>query len=155
MTWERDTRTFVELYPSLENGCGAGACTIIPNDGCLCSVALSEAAAFSSIPSRDDVLSQLKVGAFDPSTFSDSDATYSSQGSSGDVEAFALAGSGLSSTSTIFKTTDEYGNIAFFKNLVSTITLGNTYTLRNPPMFINLVKPELRDAEYEGMTNAS
>lgn len=33
--------------------------------------------------------------------------------------------------------------------MVSTITLGGLYELRNPPSFMNLVKPEVRDAEYE------
>lgn len=138
------------MYPNLSNSCGNEACSITSDDACLCSVALSETFAFSSLPSREDVLS-LKVGAFDPDTFADSDITWSVQESSDDVDAYVSSDSGvIGSTSTIFKVVDEYGEIIFLKNMISTITLGN-YEIRNPPSFMNLVKVELRDAEYEGM----
>jgi hypothetical protein len=39
--------------------------------------------------------------------------------------------------------------------LISSIKLGNTYSLRNPPSFMNLAKVELRDAEYEGKLQLS
>ena len=148
--WEKDPITLVEEYPSLKNNCGNGKCTIIDGD-CLCSIVVSETPAYNSIPSRVAVLS-LKVGAFNPSTFSDSTESYTLHESSNDeVQIFVLSpGNNIGHTSTIFQVTNEFGEVAFFKNLVSTITLGRTYSLRNPPSFMNLARVELRDAEYEG-----
>ena len=106
---------------------------------------------FTSLPSRAGVLS-LKVGAFDPTTFSDADVTYSRQETSDDVEVFVSSESGIiGDTSTIFKVVDEYGDTVFLKNMASSITLGNLYEIRNPPSFTNLAKIEARDAEYEGV----
>ena len=148
--WEKDPITHVEKYPSLKNNCGNGKCTIIDRD-CLCSMVVSETPAYNSIPSRVAVLS-LKVGAFNPSTFSDSAELYTLHESSNDeVQIFVLSpGNNIGHTSTIFQVTNEFGDAAYFKNLVSTITLGRTYSLRNPPSFMNLARIELRDAEYEG-----
>ena len=143
-----------DLYPSLNNTCGNGACTITSDDSCLCNVTLSETPVFESVPSRAEVLS-LKIGAFDPATFSDSDVSYSLLESSDDVEVFVSSEAGIvGDTSTIFKVVDEYGDAAFFKNMISTITLGNLYDIRNPPSFMNLAKIEQRDAEYEGVCRA-
>jgi hypothetical protein len=148
--WEKDPITLLEKYPSIKNNCGNGKCAI--NDGdCLCSIVVSETPAYSSVPSRVAVLS-LKVGAFNPSTFSDSTESYTLHESSNDeVQIFVLSpGNNIGHTSTIFQVTNEFGDVAYFKNLVSTITLGRTYSLRNPPSFMNLARIELRDAEYEG-----
>ncbi len=148
--WAKDPMTFSEIYPSLNNTCGNGVCMITADDNCVCNVTLLETPAFDSVPSRSAVLS-LKVGAFDPATFSDSTNSYHFKESSDDVEVYVLSDSGIiGETSTIFKVVDEYGEMVFFKNLISIMTLGNTYLLRNPPSFMNLVKVELRDAEYEG-----
>ena len=148
--WEKDPITLLEKYPSIKNNCGNGKCTIIDGD-CLCSIVVSETPAYNSIPSRVAVLS-LKVGAFNPSTFSDSTESYTLHESSNDeVKIFVLSpGNNIDHTSTIFEVTNEFGELVFFKNLVSTITLGRTYSLRNPPSFMNLARVELRDAEYEG-----
>ena len=141
----------LQLYPSLNNACGNGACSITSDDACLCSVALSERPAFNSLPSREDVLS-LKIGAFDPATFSDADdITYSVLESSDDVEAYVSSDSGIIDATSIFKVVNEYGDVIWLKNMISTITLGEFYELRNPPSFMNLAKIELRDAEYESM----
>ena len=148
--WEKDPMTFAEIYPSLNNTCGNGVCKITVDENCVCSVTLLETPAFDSLPSRSAVLS-LKVGAFDPATYFDSKVSYHPKESFDGVEVFVLSESGIiGETSTIFKVVDEYGETVFFKNLISSITLGNTYSLRNPPSFMNLVKVELRDAEYEG-----
>ncbi len=148
--WEKDSLTLAEIYPSLNNTCGGGVCTITDDKNCICSMTLSETPAFNSLPSRDAVLS-LKVGAYDPATFSDSALSYNLKESSADVVAFVLSDTGIiGDISTIFKVVDEYGETVFFRNMISTITLGNKYSLRNPPSFMNLLKVELRDAEYEG-----
>lgn len=101
-----------------------GSCSITADDQCLCEVSIQESAVFNTLPSREEVLS-LKIGAFDPDTFSDSRVTYSLHESSSDVEAYVSSDSGIiGSMSTIFKVTDEWGDVLFLKNMQSSITLG-------------------------------
>jgi hypothetical protein len=150
--WQKHNLTLESIYPKLDNNCGNGACSITADDSCLCDVSIHESAVFDALPARDDVLSTLKIGGFDPATFADSDVTYSMQDSTSAVQAFVSSDAAIiGSMKTIFKVIDEYGNTIYLKNMKSEIRLGlgGEYELRNPPSFINLVKPELRDAEYE------
>ena len=158
VTWGKDPFTYLPVYPNLDNNCGQGVCSITSDDACLCSVTLTEAAVFSSLPTRDEILANLTIGAFNPDTFAEENVTYSLLESSDDVEVYVASDLNVNETSntsaigdmsTIFKVRDEYGDVVFLKNQRSHITLGETYELRNPPSFINLVKIELRDAEYE------
>ena len=111
---------------------------------------INEHAVFSSLPSREEVLSELKIGALDPEIFSNSQVTYSLFESSPDVEAYVASDSGaIGATSTIFKVVDEWRDPIYLKNMASSITVGGLYELRNPPSFMNLVRVALRDAEYE------
>jgi hypothetical protein len=149
--WTTDPMSLEQIYPTRNNSCGNGACTPTHDENCLCSITVSERPAFTSLPSRDEVLG-LHIGAFHPDTYSDSNLRYSLLESSDGVEAYVSSASGtIGDTSTIFKVTNTYGNTVFFKNLKSTINLGNKYELRNPPSFMNPVRVELRDAAYEGM----
>lgn len=66
--WERN-ETSDEQFPSVENGCGNGACQIFDDATCLCDTTLSETVAFSSLPTRTEALSQLTIGAFAPDMF--------------------------------------------------------------------------------------
>lgn len=150
VTWEKDVMTFEELFPTVNNTCGKGACSVTHDNACRCEVALSEIAVFDSLPSREEILSTLKTGAFPPESFADDAVTYSLFESSADVEAYVASDkSGIGAESTIFKVQDEFGKTVYLKNLASSITLGGLYTLRNPPNFVELATPELRDAEYE------
>ncbi|KAL7553976.1 hypothetical protein ACHAWF_017328 [Thalassiosira exigua] len=147
--WEKDAFTQVEFYPSVDNSCGNGSCSVLTDGGCQCSISLSEAPVFSTMPTRDDVLS-LKIGAHDPALFDQDAARYTLLESTDDVEVYVASNSGtINDTNTIFKVVDEFGEVAFFKNMISTITLGGSYVLRNPPAFMNLVGVKPRDAEYE------
>lgn len=138
-----------EIYPSIDNSCGNGTCSMTHDESCLCSVTVSETFVYNSLPTRDEVLS-LKIGAVNPASFSDADVTYSFFDSSEDVEVWVSSdSSGINDTSTIFRTIDEFGYEVFLKNMHSSITLGDLYELRNPPSFMNLARIDLRDAEYE------
>jgi len=110
-------------------------------------VTISETHVFDTTPSRVDVLSTLKIGAYEPEILIESNYTLADS-SSDDVEVWITSQeTGVASIDTIFKVADNYGKHAYFKNMKSDITLGNMYTLRNIPTFMNLVKVELRDAE--------
>lgn len=148
--WETDSMTAEEIFPTVNNTCGDGACSVTHDDACLCDVTVSESAVFDSLPSREDVLSLLKVGALPPESFAVDTVSYTLSETSAEVEAYVLSdSSGIGAESTIFKVEDEFGNTLHLKNMASTITLGGLYTLRNPPNFIELSAPEVRDAEYE------
>ena len=106
---------------------------------------ISESHVFDATPSRQSVLSTLKIGAYEPEILMESNYTLSDL-SSEDVEVWITSQeTGVASIDTIFKVTDNFGKNAYFKNMKSDIILGNTYTLRNMPTFMNLVKVELRD----------
>ena len=123
--WETDDMTSEEIFPTVSNTCGAGACSVTHDDACLCEVTVSESAVFDYLPSREDVLSLLKVGALPPESFADDAVTYSLIETSAEVEAYVASdSSGIGAKSTIFKVQDEFGNTLHLKNLVSNITLG-------------------------------
>lgn len=148
--WEKDNMTFEEIFPSRHNTCGEGACVITHDNACHCEVSLSESAVFDSLPSRGDILSSLKIGALPPESFTDDAVTYSLFEVSADVEAYVASDqSGIGAISTIFKVKDEFGRIIYLKNVASSITLGGLYTMRNPPNFMQLAAPQVRDAENE------
>jgi hypothetical protein len=141
MPWLQDTYTLEYLFPSSEdNSCDNGACSTLDDGSCLCPVTVSESAVFDSMPSRSEVLSKLKIGAFDPIVYD----SYSLVDSSSDVEAYSDGA--LADASTIFKVTDEYGEPLFVKNLGMNITIGSSYTMQNPLSFMNMAKADELDA---------
>ena len=146
MPWLQDVFTLDYLYPSSEdNSCDNGACST-STDGsyCLCPVTVSETAVFDSLPNRTEVLTNLYVGAHNPSIYSDSSSPYSLVDSSSDVEAYSSGAIG--DASTIFKVTDEYGETVYLKNVAMDVTIGSSYTMKNPVTFMNLAKIDLLDA---------
>ena len=151
LPWQKDSVTQKELFPSIENACGDGVCLPTLEDMCLCGVTTTDTPVFATVPSREDALSTLKIGAHDPTLFSDALVTYSLLESTGEVDAYVASDAAtIFSTSTIFKVTNEFGETIFLKNMESKISLGATsYEMRNPPSFINLVKMTERDFDYE------
>ena len=114
----------------------------------LCSIIINETNVFDMVPTREDVLLTLKIGAYEPAHFS----YVLSDESTGDVQVWLSSpDSQVGSMDTIFSVTDEYGSIAYFKNMKSQIKIGgkDEYTLRNMPTFINLNRIELRDIEVK------
>ena len=130
-------------------GYGALACEVDSRSiYSLCSVSINEQFVFDSMPSREDVLSSLKIGAFEPALHSAERTYTAAAGSTEDVEAWITSSDAeIGSIDTIFKVADEYGSTAYFKNMKSEVTLGGQYTLRNMPAFVNLVAVQLQDAE--------
>jgi hypothetical protein len=161
--WPTDPFLGDKLYPNIDNQCGNGTCIEQEDWTCLCSVTVSNSAAFSSEPEDADVIRfTLKIGAFEPDYFGvnhyDSGISHSNDPT---ITIYHLKGGGYSED-TIFKLLDEFGGeTIYLKNLVSTISIGedvNDYfvdplrrplVMRNPLSFFDLVKPETRDAFYE------
>jgi len=151
--WERDPCTESEMYPTVDNNCGNGACTLMVQLGeqkCLCNTTVSEASVFSSMPSRENILSQLHIGAFDPAVFDNGPNNYTSFDVQGGVQAYRRTYTSANFThETIFRVESDYGETIYLKNAASNITLGGHYNIRNPPNFMDPVEPTLRDAYYE------
>jgi hypothetical protein len=136
------------LYPSSDdNSCDNGACSTLDDGSCLCPVTVHESAAYNSLPTRNDILSDLQVGGFDPAIYSDSSAPYRLVDSNSEVDAYSAGVIG--DASTIFKVTDELGKTVYLKNTLMNVPIGSSYTLRNPPAFINLPKVDELDADCE------
>ena len=147
--WQRDPMTGEEVYPTVNNACGNGACFTTEDDHCLCPTTIEESHVFDYLPSREDVLTSLHVGAFEPASYTNGTYALVNE-SSNDVDAFvSSSSSSIGTTSPICKVIDEFGQIVYLKNFASKVTLGGVYTLRNPVGFIDLAKVEERDAEYE------
>lgn len=145
VVWNNDGQ-----YPSTENGCANNACQSFGND-CLCTVEVTDAPVFTAMPTRSQILSHAHIGHLHPDTYDDD--IYTSGLSSDEIEVHVKSGEDTFSTHSIFGTMYR-GKKSYFRNLVSNVKIaGNTgdvvYGFRNPPQFLNIGKPDTRDAIYE------
>ena len=141
ISWQTST------FPSPSSNCGSGVCTL-RSGFCLCNVTVVDSAVFSSRPSVSDVTSSLSIGSAPPSWFGSS---YSLIDSAGGVDVYQLSAALSYSTNTIFGVTVN-GQVKFFKNIRSMITIGSgstTFMARNPPHFMSFLVQDTRDATYE------
>ena len=138
------------LFPDPTQDCfGSADCTVHTADGlpatCLCSVSVEDTAPFTdmaALPSREDVMSRLKVGAASPDTF---DAgTYvqcatAECAAATDVQIWTVAGGALG-MDTIFAV-EFHGETRYLLNKESVVGFSG-FSFRNPPQF----------AKWEGST---
>lgn len=117
------------------------------DDGmCICDVTIVDEQVFAGamIPSREEVLSSLHIGAFDPQLSGMMAAT----GSSAHVTRYDI--DGLITKESVFEITDYTGTVQFRKNLKSIVSVpGTDLSFRNPVHYISLTEAEPRDAHYE------
>jgi hypothetical protein len=138
------------LFPSFSTSCSAG-CVAVQTPGyggtCLCNISVSTAAVFvdsSVIPSPQQILSSLFVGAAVPSSFPS--GTYSQCSSSVCNAAKPgvivwLSSSNTFDDSTIFQLQPQYakGPVVYFANVQSIVSIpGTSFSFRNPPNFMYL-----------------
>uniref|UniRef100_A0A7S0KZ56 DUF1501 domain-containing protein n=1 Tax=Asterionellopsis glacialis TaxID=33640 RepID=A0A7S0KZ56_9STRA len=153
-----------DIYPNPSNSCGDGICEQVDKYTCLCDTSLEETAAISEMPTREEVLRSLSIGAFPPEMFGN--GTYSLIGNASGVEAYRRnvaiqpinateepAQLGDYSAETVFKVLSADQKPVYRKNMRSRILLGNTpgnqYNIRNIPNIFDLADPTMRDAHYE------
>lgn len=113
---------------------------------CLCSVEVEESIAFSSAPTRDQVLQELAYGAFSPYNF----RGISALDLGGGVKLHST--DGAFNVDSVFEVSDDNGITHFRKNLQSTVHIvsrGSGLSFRNPTHMIGLTDVEARDAVYE------
>lgn len=140
--WEGDGH-----FPSTENQCANNACISMGYD-CLCNIEILQNPVFTAIPTVEDIISTLKIGHVAPDSFPDGTFTLSS--TENGVSLYTIVGESLYSHNSVFSV--EYqGKRRYFKNMESIVQIsGSTsYRFRNPPSFINIAKPDTRDAIYE------
>ena len=132
------------------NSCGNGDCSPIADGGCLCNITVTEEAVFSDIPaSPDDVLSELYIGAYDPSAYDEGHFTKHS----GELVTAYLVND-IHSSSTVFEVTDEFGRVRLLKNSKETINISggsNSLSFQSAPSFMSMINTEAttRDALNE------
>ena len=161
-TVRQDTKTFFRvdwitgiidvLMTDYATKCLQLGCSRDRNDNlCLCPVEVLELQAFSSPPSRQDVLNACFVGAFSPDYY---DKVFRKTELGKGVRMYSK--NGRMSKDSIFEVVDKNGLTQYRKNIKSVVVVGSNPLLplyfRNPPHFISFTYPELRDAHYE--TNA-
>ena len=129
-------------YPHQSNNyCGYELCNIVEGR-CRCRViGVENKAKFTSLPSRNDVLLQLTIGAV-PSDMMD----YHSMITTGDgMKVHFKTQRDLYDIDTAFEVFDEFGRRRLLKNMESIVQIdtSKTYMFRNPPVFHNAIR-ELR-----------
>jgi len=121
--WEKNT-TGDDQYPSLSNECGFGACAQTAEGSCLCDTTVEEVAVFDALPQKEDVETQLTVGAFAPDTFPGSYTEFVPAGADGSVKVFHPTDLSPYTTETIFEVVSKYTNTPIYlKNVKSTVTV--------------------------------
>ncbi len=150
VSWDKTNVLVGHLeYPSVtENSCDGGS---VDGEYCVCNATLEETAVFTTLPTRQEVLVKLQVGAFDPSIYENDDYTVVTETNESNGVSVYSKGSIDYSSETIFRIKDEYGNgFAFYKNIRSIVTVcdGN-FSFRNSPTFYDIVNPELISAYQE------
>ena len=115
---------------------------------CLCSAKVVESMAFEDAPSRQQVLEELFIGAFDP------DPLLHSVSPLGDgVKMHSM--DGLYTSESVFEVVDDYGITQFRRNLRSDVILGGDSpgslqaSFRNPLHHASIHSADPRDQLYE------
>jgi cullin-associated NEDD8-dissociated protein 1 len=139
-----------DKFPTAETGCGA--CTV-RGKTCVCSSEVSNTAALTALPSsRNEAISALTVGALDPTTL---DAgTYVVGAKNSEATVYFLKSKPGFTVDAIVMVHDESkkSKPLFFKNLVSTVYMGEKstgFSFRNPVSFHSKYERTTRDAEHE------
>jgi hypothetical protein len=135
--WSRNNIGKLDYPNPGENSCGTGT-SIEDEEYCLCDTVLIETVVFSALPTKTQIQTQLKVGAFDPTIFSG--------GYTPVVESEALPAVSVYkqttdndeyTVNTIFRIKEEHSSdYKYFKNVLSVVeACGTTFSFRNSPTF--------------------
>jgi hypothetical protein len=135
-----------DKFPHASNNkCGNSLCETIQNH-CRCMIVTEDLVKFTSAPSRNDVLTQLSIGAI-PLNVVDYDSMITTYDG---VRVHFKSQMDRYDMDTAFEVTDDFGRILLLKNMVSLVSFRQTtgvlstdYQFRNPPSFHNAI-PETR-----------
>jgi hypothetical protein len=136
-------------YPHVtDNACDGGT---ISGEFCVCDTTVTTSTVFKALPSRDSVLSDLFIGAFDPTVMYDEYIVLVESTADDGVSVYKKSSSDDYTEDTIFRIKDTYtGKYSFYKNTDSTVSVCNgSFFFRNPPTFYDVVDPQLVSAYHE------
>jgi uncharacterized protein (DUF1501 family) len=151
---QNETKTFFRVDWSSESHRKAiltdckriSSCSISVDDTCVCDVSVKETQVYfeGDRPSRDQVLSSLKIGAFNPALMSTTTTSTTING----VKYYHF--NGKISSQTILEVFDTNGVKQFRKNVKSIVSIdGSIASFRNPVHFISHSDGEVHQAHDE------
>ena len=152
---QNETKTYFRVdwsskdaFNTITSDCASiPACAISIDDVCTCDVEVTDHQVYftgDQMPTSEDVLLNLPIGAFNPSTTGGYVVSQLSNG----VKMYTSDG-GLSQN-TIFEVIDSNGVLHFRKNVKSIVTItGTSVFFRNPVHFISLSDAEVFQAQHE------
>jgi hypothetical protein len=138
-------------YPHVtDNVCDGGEVT---GEFCICDVNVNTKAVFDSLPTRAAVLTDLFIGAFDPTVMFEADEyTILIETDADDgVSVYKKSDQGDYSQHTIFRVKGGYHNdYIFLTNVQSTVSVcKGKFFFRNAPTFYDIVDPQVISAYQE------
>lgn len=138
-----------DSFPTIETCATVPGCEVREST-CLCSTSVSTVATFeTSMPSKEELLSKLHIGAADPTSSLEYIKCTSTSCASAPFDVYFSATSQILDASTIFVLPDPVtGDTIHLMNSESTVSIGS-YSFRNPPQFNTIIDQTARDAIYE------
>jgi len=136
------------IFP-VPDTCTANSYCTIYNDMCLCEVEVIEYPTFVEMPTREDVLSKLHIGAYNPEFYKYEKCSEQD----GVILHCRKSWKNHFKKNAIFEVIDNFGRKVFLKNMRSTAMIrgDSKYRFRNPVHINNLLimNNDRRDAEHE------
>jgi len=134
-------------YPKAADNCAGsdGSCTVFGSSStCLCTVTVNTTTAFASMPTLQEVSSQLLIGSAPPNMFDIGDYVLCGTAdciSQRGVEAWVrVLGGGVLDGDTVFKIR-MFDRDVWLANKASKVSLGGGYRFRQPPYFMPHWRP--------------
>eukprot|EP00804_Cyclotella_cryptica_P019763 CCRYP_009664-RA/>CCRYP_009664-RA protein AED:0.11 eAED:0.11 QI:135/1/0.94/1/1/1/17/0/2177 len=150
--WDKSNVEVGKLeYPHVtDNGCDGGR---VSGEFCICNTTVNTHAVYDSIPTRDAILADLFIGAFDPTVMFETNEYIALIETATDdgVSVYKKSGYSDYSEHTIFRIKDKYSNsFMFLKNVHSSVSVcDGAFFFRNSPTFFDIVDPQLVSAYHE------
>ena len=131
--------------PTVANGCLDGLCEVFQEEYCMCSKTVLETAAFSEMPTREQIQNELHIGSLSPEAY---DGAYNLVESTESVNLYSTDPRDIFAMDSIFEVTLK-GVKRYFRNKRSMVMLSDGVGFRNPASVMSLSEPTFRDAQYE------
>lgn len=128
-------------YPHGGNLCGNEICEVF-GQYCRCMVHVEDTRVFSSLPTRQEILTSLHIGGMNPDL-----KKYAAEQKFEDITVHIENDQFPYGKSTVFEVLDDFGITKYLMNMKSIVKIG-PFQFRNTPTFFNTI-PEVIDAQHE------